>query len=261
MTLVSGYEFYKLCKWSYCPRYESQFNPQLIQENDLVFLNLDYFIQFISALQQNNPKHKFILITHNSDKPFTIQHFSYLFNFTNHIFAINCLINHPKITCLPIGFVDNKYKPRNKFEEILNKNYNKEILLYCNFSIETNRIKRIECLNKFLNEKWVLKEKNLPPEEFYKKIARSKYVLSPEGTGIDCNRIYESIYFNSIPIIKKTQMDYFYTKISILIVNDWSDVTKEFLETNYESHLNKLIEWKRNNEEWITAKYWLGIKN
>ena len=56
-------------------------------------------------------------------------------------------------------------------------------------------------------------------------------------------------------------MDYFYTKIPILIVNNWDDVTKEFLETNYEYYLNKLIEWKRNNQEWTTAKYWLRIKN
>lgn len=261
MTLVSGYEFYKLAKWSFCPRYQGPFDSKLIEENDIVFLNLDCFVQFISTLKQNKPNNKFILIVHSSNKPFIVEYLGYLFNYVNHIFSTNCLINHPKMTCLPIGFIDDKYKPHNKFEEILNKKYNKDILLYCNFSIETNRIKRIDCLNNFLNKNWTLKEKNLQSEDFYKKIARSKYVLSPEGTFIDCHRIYESIYLNSIPIIKKTQLDYFYIKLPILIVNDWSDVNKEFLETNYENYFNKLIEWKNNNQGWTTANYWIGLKN
>ncbi len=37
--LVSGYEFYKLCKWNICPRYEINFNSDEIKENDFVFLN------------------------------------------------------------------------------------------------------------------------------------------------------------------------------------------------------------------------------
>lgn len=261
MSLVSGYEFNKLAKWSYCPRYNTNFVPSLIKENDIVFLNLDYFIQFISILNTNRPKHKFILITHNSDNPFTVEHFKHLFNFTNHIFAINCLVGHPNVSCIPLGFVDNKYKPHNKFQEILNKNYNKEILLYCNFSIDTNKIKRLECINSFSNLNWILREQNLPPEEFYRKIARSKYVLSPEGTGIDCHRIYESIYFNSIPVIKKTQLDYFYINLPLLIVDNWNDITKQFLEDNYEKYFNELIQWKNTNSEWTTANYWLKMKN
>jgi hypothetical protein len=259
MSLVSGREFNKLAKWCYCPRYQPNFVPSLIQENDIVFLNLDYFVQFISILNADRPKHKFILITHNSDTPFTLEHFKYLFDFTNHIFAINCLVKHPNVSCIPIGFSD--YSVPNTFQEILNKNYNKEILLYCNFSVDTNKIKRLECINAFSNSNWVLREQNLPPEEFSRKISRSKYVLLPEGAGIDCHHIYECLYFNSLPIIKKTNLDYFYVNFPIVIVNNWNDVTKEFLEDNYERFLNGMIQWKNLNSEWTTAKFWIGIKN
>lgn len=261
MSLVSGYEFNKLAKWCYCPRYQPNLVPSLIEENDIVFLNLDYFVEFISILNNNPPKHKFILITHNSDNPFTIEHFKYLIHFTNHIFAINNLVSHSNVTCIPTGFVDDKYKPHNKFQEILNKKYNKEILVYCNFSIEKNRAKRLECLNAYLNKKWVLKEKKISPDEFYKKIYRSKYVLSPEGTGIDCHRIYESIYFNSIPIVKKTNLEYFYINLPVLMIEDWNELTEDFLENNYETYFNLLIEWKTINSEWTTANFWIRSKN
>lgn len=261
MSLVSGYEFNKLAKWCYCPRYEPNFVPSLIEENDIVFLNIDYFIQFISILNNNPPKHKFILIIHNSDNPFTTEHFKYLIHFTNHIFTINNLVGHPNVNCIPIGFTDDKYKSHNKFQEILNKNYNKEIFVYCNFLIEKNKVKRLECLNAFLNKKWVFKEKNLPQEQFYRKISRSKYVLCPEGKSIDCHRIYESIYFNSIPIVKRNILDYFYINLPVLIIEDWNELTEEFLEKNYKTYFNGLIQWKTINSEWTTAKFWIRSKN
>ena len=63
--LVSGYEFHKICKWSVCPRYPMNINTTQIQLNDTVFLNLDYFGQFIQLLQQSPPSKQFVLITHN----------------------------------------------------------------------------------------------------------------------------------------------------------------------------------------------------
>lgn len=261
MSLVSGFEFHKLCKWSYCPYYPINLNPLFIQYNDLVFLNLEYFVQFISILSENPPKHKFILIIHNSNRPFTIEHFTRLYNFTSCIYTVNNLVGHPIVNCIPVGFSDDKYFNHNNILMLADKKINKDILLYSNFSVDVNKIKRLDCLNVFINKSWVFREQKISTESFYRKLMRSKYVLCPEGNGIDNHKIYESIHFNSIPIVKKTYLDYFYIHFPVLIIENWSDVTKEFLENNYERYLNGLIQWKTTNSEWTKAKFWITGKN
>jgi hypothetical protein len=88
-------------------------------------------------------------------------------------------------------------------------------------------------------------------------MAKSKFILSPEGTGIDCHRIYESIYFDAVPLLKTSRMDNFYKNLPVLIVDKWEDITEDFLNTNYEGLYNKLVEWKRNNPNWLDPKAWL----
>jgi uncharacterized protein (UPF0332 family) len=86
---------------------------------------------------------------------------------------------------------------------------------------------------------------------------KSKYVLSPRGCGIDCHRIYESIYFNAIPILLTTELDYFYKHLPVVIVKEWDEITEEFLIKNYNTYYNNLIMWKYNNSEWLKPKFWL----
>jgi hypothetical protein len=162
------------------------------------------------------------------------------------------------ITTIPIGFSDDKYRQHKLLKIIANKEFNKEILIYMNFSIHTNPIKRNECWNCFNNCDWVLKEINIKPELFYEHIAKSKYILSPEGTGIDCHRIYESFYLHSIPILLTSELDYFYNNLPVIIVNSWNDITVDFLENNYDKYINILDNWLSNNNDWLTPNYWLS---
>jgi hypothetical protein len=260
-NLISGYEFYKLAKWSVCPRYPIKFDPNLIQLNDIVFLNFDCFGQFVQILNQNPPQNKFILLTHNSDQKFTYQHLNQIKPYITHVYAINCEFQDPLVTPIPLGFVDSKYKPHDKFEEIANKKLEKTIQCYMNFAINTNPVKRQECWNTFVNQDWVVQESNISPEEFYTQVARSKYILSPEGTGIDCHRIYESIYLGSIPILKTSELDYFYQSLPVLIVKSWEEITQEYLDNNYLNLKNKLDQWILTNPTWTDAKFWIREKN
>jgi hypothetical protein len=177
------------------------------------------------------------------------------------VYAINCGIQDPMVTPIPLGFVDSKYKPHDKFDIIASKNLEKTILCYMNFAINTNPTKRQECWNKFVSQDWVIQESNIPPEDFYTQVARSKYVLSPEGTGIDCHRIYESIYLGSIPVLKTSELDYFYQSLPVLIVNSWDQITQEYLETNYLNLKSKLDQWVQTNSKWTDAKFWVREKN
>jgi hypothetical protein len=251
MSLVSGYEFYKLSKQSFCPRYPDK--KENIEENDLVFVNLDNFGNFLN----NIPKNKFRLLTHNSDSRFTEQHFDVVKNHVNKIYAINCIVKNDLVQKIPLGFVDTFYKPHEIFSEIEKEKNFKSIFVYMNFSINTNYNERSKCFENFCNKNWVLKEKDLHYKDFYTQLSKSQYALSPEGTGIDCHRIYESIFFDCIPIIKSNPLDDLYQKLPVLIVKDWNDVTESFLKENYEFFYNRLIVWKSNNTSWYTSEFWL----
>lgn len=254
---ISGHEFYKLCKWSYCPRYPMNFDPNNVQTNDFVFLNLDLFSEFVEKLSQSSIANKLILFTHNSDAKFTLNHLNMLRPYVNHVYAINSNVQDPLVTAIPIGFVDSQYKPHDKFVLVANKNLEKTILCYMNFRIGTNVMKRQECYNTFVHESWVHNESNLPPEVFYDQLSRAKYVLSPEGTGIDCHRIYESIYLGAIPILKTSELDYFYCNLPVVIVKNWNEITHEFLETNYFDFKTKLDQWVKENPTWTDANFWV----
>jgi len=249
--LVSGYEFYKLSKRSFCPRYPEK--NEHIQENNLVFVNLDSF----GELLKNLPENKFRLITHNSDTRFTEHHFDLVKDKVNKIYAINCIIKNDLIQKIPLGFVDTCYKPHENLKKIEEEENIKSIFVYMNFSINTNINERTKCFNTFSSENWVTKEQNLPPVEFYRQLSKSKYSLSPEGTGIDCHRIYESLLFNTIPIIKSGLLDDLYSNLPALIVKDWCEVSENVLKENYESLYTKLENWKKNNPNWYKAEFWL----
>ena len=259
-NIVSGEEFYKLCKWSFCPRYEKQFNfnPSQVLENDYVFLNLDHFNNFLNILNGYPTVKKFNLITHNSDFPFDQIKYDNIEKYVNKIYAINASAKGIKLVKIPLGLVDNKYK---NHDVLLNISYYpdiKNILVYLNFSIHTNINERQRCYDILKQKSFITSEFNLPPIEFYKKIKLSKYIISPDGTGFDCHRIYESILFNSIPIIKRNPLSDFYEKLPVILIDKWEEISEENLINNYNKYYNRLLEWKEKNKDWYKATWWIN---
>jgi hypothetical protein len=262
MALASGLAFHKLSNWSFDPRYPINFDYNKLIEGDTVFLNLDYFQQFYNVLLNSAfPIKKFILITHNSDRSFTNHHFSLIEKYVYRIYAINNECNNIKVVTIPIAFQD---YPQNHFRLILEKSLKrnkveKTNLLYMNFNIGTNPQKRQPCFDIFNSYDWVTKKQNVSKEEFMNDVLLSKYVLSPEGTGIDCHRIYEAIICGTIPIIKKsnTEMDKFYKKLPVMLIDDWNIITLEYLNQNYINYKFHLDNWLNKSGGWIYGDYWI----
>ncbi len=258
----SGLAFQKICDWSFDSRYPVTFNYDKVKDGDRVFLNLDYFIDFVKEItHENNEKKKFILFTHNSDKTFTNEHYNKIKDFVYRVYAINNICTNKNVFTIPIAFQDH---PKNHFNLIVglflkHKLFEKTNLVYMNFNIDTNPSKRTECFNYFNSLNWVTKKSNISKQEFMKDVVHSKYVISPEGTGIDCHRIYEAIACGSIPIVKKsnTVMDDFYTKLPVLLVDEWTDVSEDFLTRDYQIYKISLDLWLETNKGWMTAEHWI----
>jgi len=268
LLYISGWGFSRLCNLTYCNRYDNDYNNKKIinvKENDKVFLNLEMFKKFIKFLEKYKPKNKFILISHNCDHPFTEKHYKLLEKYVKKVYTINNECSRDNVITIPIGFRD---FPKNTYEIIksIKVEKNKNILCYQNYVINTNKIVRTEWYNKFSKKNWIFtidenqrKKDNIDEFKFYKHLSSSKYVLSPQGEGIECHRIYESIYFNSIPILKKGNkvMDKFYDKLPIIMVDDLNLITENFLTNNYKKNFSKLKKWKQDNIEWVNPNFWI----
>jgi hypothetical protein len=65
----------------------------------------------------------------------------------------------------------------------------------------------------------------------WSNMIQHKYVLSPHGNGLDCHRTWEALVLGCIPIVKTSPLDPMYEGLPVLIVQKWSDVTRELLDS------------------------------
>lgn len=251
---ISGYFYHKLCDWSVCPRYEQKFDVRNIKENDLVFLNIDYIEDFVNYLSLNTPKNKFILVTQNSDRDFTETMFNSVEKFTNKILAVNSSVSSSKMIKTPLGFNDHSTEVLENEDFSFN---HKENFVYVNFQTH-HQPDRPKCLNYFKQFDWVEVENGLLPlKDYYNKLRTFKYSICPRGTGVDTHRIYESLLYGVIPLVKTSFLDDLYKDLPVIIVNEWEDVNYDFLYENYETNLSNYFDWFNNNPNWFKSDYWI----
>ena len=86
------------------------------------------------------------------------------------------------------------------------------------------------------------------------------FVLSPHGNGYDCHRLWEALALGCIPIVKTSALDGLYKHLPVLIVNQWSDITKELLDNTIELFKKKHKANKFNYKK-LTLKYWIDKIN
>lgn len=251
--MISGRGFYELCNWNICNRYKVNFEPKSIKEGDFLFLNLDNIWDFIRFLKQSEIPSKINLITHNSNVSFTDDMYHQLSNYCLNIYSINSISSYG--IKIPLGFSDRLIPAIKSVDEQINE---KTHLVYMNFKIyQSVALERKDCYTQFKSENWVFSEDNVPELQFYKNLKSSRYSFCPVGVGLDTHRFYESIYFNTIPIVKRNQISDLHSKFPCIIVNDWSEINKDYLETNYDRYQNLMLDWKKNNSDWLDAKKWL----
>lgn len=226
-----------------------------LNDSSLIFLNLDYVEDFVKLIKSANLNSKFTLVTHNSDRHFDQQIFDSLSQYVNRIYAINCTIENNIITKIPLGFSDRSLPFLEKSQSSFS---NKENLVYLNFT-KGNHSDRLECFNYFSNRKWVTTDdSDLSFLNFYDRLKSSKYCISPRGVGIDTHRIYESIFLDTIPIVKSSELNSLYKNFPILIVDDWSEITEDFLTAEYQNTFLKLIKWKETAVRNLFSKSWIN---
>lgn len=238
--MISGKCFADFCRWVVDPRYPHRevFDYGRAVDGDWVFVNGDFMYEYIQRVPFLHTK-SFNIIVHNSDRPFTYEVLKSM-RAVKHVYAINTTFRHPNVSTIPIGFVDRQLP----FLDTLSPpNVERDIEIYCNFTVSTNSLLRNQCLDSFKDDPRVVYRSNISVPDYYNDLFRSKFVLCPEGTGIDTHRVYESILCGATPVVLRNSLSHLYENLPVCILNSWSDpfyipIHKSF-QSNIEHYLQR----------------------
>ena len=90
----------------------------------------------------------------------------------------------------------------------------------------------------------------LEPSEYFKSLPQYKFVISPEGNGIDCHRHYEALMAGCIPIVEDSELvRKKYGNAPILYTRDYSEINETYLTQKYEEMLKT---------QWDFSKLFIG---
>lgn len=152
-------------------------------------------------------KHKFVLVTHNSDDVINEAWLSFLENEKIiHWFAQSCTLDHPKITCLPIGIANAQWRhgDLDLLYSIMNVNSHREKTLYVNFNPYTNALVRFNVANQLeeAGYSFVHHQNGVDDQERYLlEMKHHQYVACPVGNSPDTHRFWEALYLGCVPIV------------------------------------------------------------
>lgn len=230
------------------------FDPQQVKAGDSVFVVTNYLDLFFDVYHKEIP-HPYILVTDNSDFPVPSKFGHFLDD--EKILAWFCInpdgTKHSKLHPIPLGIRNHGYgceMPDFMDKIIMScRGLAKKNLLYVNFTDHNQE--RHDALRALRNKRWCTFASNRNQPDFYKDVAQSKFVLSPRGDGLDCWRTWETLLLGSFPIVKHSPLDDLFAEFPVVIVQDWSEITEEFLKNKYE-------EFSKNtyNYDKLFAAYW-----
>ena len=268
MNIISGEKFQKLCGQSISKLEHKKFEAHIdsidvdsfdfknFDNEELVYINISLFNTNKPKLIQSKIfekltqfKNKFNLILHNSDDDLNKIKLDLLKKIKNlnKIYSKNCLVEDEKVVPLPIGLANScwPWGDEKIFQEKLkNKQTNKDKLVFCNFTLSGGeRDKdRTQCFESVLKNKIEVLEKK-PFGDYLSDLQQYKYVISPEGNGVDCHRTWEALYFKVIPICKRSVVTEYFSKLfPIYLVDDWDELNLDNLKQEYSK-----FSWKNYN--------------
>ena len=243
------------------------FFSKLSNSKTILYIKTDYLDNQAWTVTKNYT----VLITHNSDYKID----SYKFNKFlkcgkfKYWFAQNPIINEPRLFTLPIGLMNKEWHKYPRFDLMMEekkKNIKPTKLLLLNFSIKNNEAKRQQCVDSFINKKYVTNNvvyqvKNFIgnvkkyDRKFFNIMLDHLFIACPEGNGIDTHRFWETLYMGRYPVVLHNRVNDAFSDLPVLILNKWEDFEKEYL-IFLERIKNKEFSYKK-----LTQEYWIDRIN
>ena len=179
-------------------------------------------------------------------------------------FAQNCLMNHPKLVHMPIGFdyhtFSNQKSPLDQEADLktLIKNakpfHERPLKIYSTFHFNIHRGDREDAYCEIPTKLIYYEPKLINRDQTWKTQIEYAFVASPYGNGPDCHRTWEALALGCIPIVKSSKMDPLFKDLPVLLVKNWSDITQKLLESTIETFKNTKFSFEK-----LTLNYWTKL--
>lgn len=230
----------------------NNFDPSSLQDVNYVYTHTIYIPELIEAIRDIDSL--FVLITHNGDINVDCEIPDNVLKW----FSQNVNMENERMQSLPIGLENDwwfsQIKKKEKMIAKLQEERSFKNLAYMNFNIATNQSKRAKLSQMFMDKSWIttqMRTNGQMFDEYLDNIYNHKFVVCPEGNGMDTHRTWETLYMGTIPIEKRNLNNRFYIDLPICFVEDWEEVTESFLESEY-VRIKSLI-W---NQSKLNFEYW-----
>jgi hypothetical protein len=234
--------------------------PKKVKKGDIIFLKTDLKEIFFSEYHKKirNP---YILITHNSDTCVEESDLKFIDNNIQHWFAMKLNLKmNKKISPIPAGLENFRYlnngNTRN-FSKVYSKinPLEKTNKILCSFSVLTNRVEREPLIN-ISKEILEIEVKHFNNNlEYLNNLSNYKYNLCPEGNNFESHRLWETLFFENIPIVKNNLVNQNFLNLGVpfVMLNNWEDLISNNLFLVLEkSFFNK----DSNPRDFLSFNFW-----
>lgn len=234
-------------------------DPRVVAPGSVVFVASNRLREFADFILPRMPE-AFVLITHQGDTNIDASYADVAEHpKITRWFAQNCLLEHPKVTPLPIGLED-RWRHNNgelrDYKRMLNRSEASIPRVAFAFNIRTNLTKRLACYAA-LASSGIADELPQPLNaRLYRSYLRHyMFVASPNGNGLDCHRTWEAMYLKCVPLVEDNPMTRYFRALGLplLIVKDWNELgtwTESQAKANYEAVMSD------SNRNPLYAFYW-----
>lgn len=250
---VSNTEFLEACR-GFEGKIMTLFIDNIRLYNRPIWANEGSDAEWIAYLLQNNdllalcetlPNNKFVIFCSHEDTP--IDDKIMIPPNVLGIHAVNAEYNGNRIYPFPYGLQrelgdnDNRIQTMEEaVESDIRQEPTKLMYVNCGLGVERNNPER-EYLRNFENLDWATcrfdKDSKFFPYEryadFLAELKDHKFMVCPQGHGLDCHRNWETLYMRRVPVMK--DHPYFRRLMQgfpVLFVKDWSDITEDILIAN-----------------------------
>jgi|GEM_PF-6288882 len=240
----------------------------------IFFVKTDFLAHFMSSIRPHL-RQKYKIITGSSD--YTIPSggagdFTVLLddNLLVSWYGYNIVTNHPKLKPIPLGiptlralelghqFGDNRLFLRklNEFRQNPGR-HKKPKLIYWGSPGNTTPSRREIFNNTIRKIEYVTITERRDYEDYLTDLEQHKFVICPEGNGLDTLRVWESLHFRAIPVVNRSvYMSLYDGEFPILYVDKWPELdhfTPDFLNEEYVKLMEIHYEDKLRFEYWADA--------
>lgn len=279
MDWITGEKFRSIADFTYFPNKElpdnyynlvNTLDLSNLKDVNIVYTNTNAASYFLNVIRHF--KQKFILITHSCDCRIEVgeiirpdgsgkeqgsENYTLPDNLIKWYSKNVNVINH-RIESIPIGLENDRWFPglrkKEKMLAKLSETRKYRNLAYLNVNPSTNPDERAPVISLLKNQSYVTHQQGSNGSNFdsyLDNIYNHKFVVCPEGNGIDTHRTWEALYMGTIPIEKRNLNNRFYKDLPICFVDNWNEITKDFLNIEFER-----IKSKQWNFKMLTFEYW-----